>query len=119
MTETSDRINALVAHWKPRLGLQTWEIRVEVSPVILWEDGRHVAADAMCTPYWKYLQATLRFSEEKMLMLDEVEFEETVVHEMVHIVLSELETTSEPKEERVTTLLARALLLRWNSVDHE
>ncbi len=85
--------------------------------MILWEGGDHVQAEAMCTPYWKYLTATLRFSTEKMAEFDDEEFEETVVHEMVHIVLSELDKRDE-HEERVATLLSRALLGRW-SLDHE
>ena len=112
MTDIADRINALVAHHKPRLGLDTWLIKVECSPVILYEGGDHVKAEAMCTPFWKYLTATLRFSTEKMGELDDEEFEETVLHELMHVILAELDCRDE-HEERVATLLSRAFLGRF------
>lgn len=101
-------VNALVDYWKPRLGLQAWYLYVHTSNRITWEDGIHFNAGGLCTPRWKYLEADLRFSVDLLIANQDI-FEEVIVHELVHVVLSELDRRDE-HEERVCTLLTRSLL---------
>ncbi len=99
---------ALVDYWKPRLGLHSWSLYVHTSPRVLWEDGIHYSATAVCTPRWKYLEADLRFATDVLIENGDI-LEEVVVHELMHVVLAELDRRDE-HEERVATLLARALI---------
>lgn len=111
-----ENVNALIALWKPRLGLDNWKVVVEITPVITRGDGKYMGSAGLCTPQWQYMLAELNFAGDRLAELSANDLEEVVVHELMHVVLSELETTGEKKEERVATMLTAALLAGYGYV---
>lgn len=63
---------------------------------------------------WRYLNGSVRWDLAQVCALDDAELEETVVHEMLHFLLNEMQGERDAEaaghEERVTTLLARLFI---------
>lgn len=118
------RVRGFLDAWREPLGVDQWRIRLEWyrEPI----PGANEKAVMTCTAEWRYLEAHLEISLTNVdkHMQDDDELEECVVHELCHMLVSEmqpqwsgyiepkeLETNlALPHEERVCTILARAFL---------
>jgi len=72
---TRRQVLALVAKWKPRLLLDSWDIGVKLTTTL---DAR-VQADCSCAP--EYLDAVVRINPA---LVTPEELEAVIVHEMLH-----------------------------------
>lgn len=110
-----DRVIELATDWVVPLGLDHWRMEYAV-----YRDGgdfdRSVAMDAYmcCEPLWQYEKARISVNAPEVLNLSDEEIEFCLVHELVHVILSELATDPASEqgrhEEHVATVLARALI---------
>lgn len=108
------RLRTLFKKWTPRLGLADWDITLELSPDTGmdntgWEKGFETAAE--CASHWEYQRATIRFAEAWVVEATDSALEDTVVHELMHVMLNELRREHKmPNEERTAVMLTRAFL---------
>lgn len=117
----------LLAKWVDLLGLRDWEI------VFHWkEDPRRMAVEraAGCTSYNEVCrQAVIEIADpelyEREIDLDgfAYDYEETLVHELMHLKLSLLDDTKDKTQNRVVHILvddlARALVRAWRYAETE
>lgn len=108
------RITRIATPWLKDLGLNDWEITIEIAPDKVmnnngWAPGFETYAE--CSAHWEYQRAIIRFSEEQLEKSSDGELGETIVHELLHCVLNELRREHKMvSEERTATVLTRALL---------
>jgi len=103
------RIARLVRKWVRVFGLTNWDITVELAPDLADAD-EGITCIADCMAHWQYEAATLRFLQSQVERATERTLENDVIHELLHCVLSELETRGRQAkhEERTVVNLARA-----------
>ncbi len=82
-----DEINASVAKWRKVLGLDRWEIEVSIMDGVNEKDPRAAAVADFQT--WIYKSAGLSFFDP-FYGLDAEQRDETVLHELIHVVLAPL-----------------------------
>lgn len=98
------KIRALVKRWAKRLGLDGWIIRI-----VFEREGSHPGVLADVAREWTYRDALVTFYTRPLSGCDDAEIERVVIHELLHVVLSEMSTQGKSDhEERVVTTLARA-----------
>lgn len=78
MTVTQVKVDAAVAFWKPRLGLEKWSIRA-----VIVGAGSLEGAFGDCDTDPDSLSAVIRVRDEQP---SELEFLDTVIHELLHCV---------------------------------
>lgn len=96
----------LIRKWVPILGLEAWKIDIDL-------EFRHDYLPCRVSALWAYLHAHLQVNVPLLFTLNDEQLEETIVHELVHVVLSELRDDSKEEdlhEERTATILARAFM---------
>lgn len=64
---------------------------------------------------WEYMNFTIRWNMPLVLETGDEELENAVVHEFMHVFLREMEAEGAGHEERVATLLARAIIFTRDS----
>lgn len=127
--EIQERVDRTVRAWTHRLGLRWWWIKVVIdTDAASFEhssDERDSAAFRTTTNMevvsdWQRMTATIRVNAYAVLEVDDAELEEWIVHELCHVLVSEMRTPawSEPTaqeimaqmdhEERVVTMLTKA-----------
>lgn len=98
-------LQALLAEWKPIIGVSDWRIGIEYVSDL--PDG----AIAVCSPLWDYLEAKIAIVDPDVQAHD---VEETLVHELVHLPLAPLNTQpgtwERAMEERAVESIARGLI---------
>ncbi len=89
---TKRQVHNILQDWQQKLRLENWEISVELLPAEeLGDDGR--VAQVRSRPC--YMRADIEVANEQ----DDVEIEASILHELLHIVLSEMrEELSEGKQ---------------------
>lgn len=114
-----ERVKGLATKWVRRLGLGWW-VRVEFRYYTSKEEcerrfglgagagGREVLMAAMVD--WRYLEAVVTCNLRAMEQVKDEELEVYFVHELMHVLLNELEVSDPDHEERVATWLALAFL---------
>lgn len=114
-----ERIEPVAQRWIAALGLGFWSI------TLVWaredyhesEPGTPRSSIARCKADWRYAHATITFNVPKFVDEDDDDLEGIVVHELMHVFLSEArwvdgeDSDSLDHEERVATMLAKAF--RW------
>lgn len=98
-----------MAKWTKLLGLELWDIAVELAPDT-GEADINLEAVAECMSHWQYERATIRFLQEYVDSVDDACLERTVIHELLHCVLAEMREEGAKHEERTTVNLTRAFL---------
>lgn len=73
-------------------------------------DGEPWQCAMSCSSDWKYLDATVTVYLGTTASQNDEELEETFVHECSHILVNEMREEGLPHEERVCTMVARALV---------
>ena len=115
VAETRQKVIDLLVEWIVTLGMGHWNVRHN------FKEHKDIA-NADASP--KYQEATIKFNTKEMRRLAKWEFEETIIHELVHCLLWELsgdykkKTAREMVDEQTTTQIARALMrAKYNLVN--
>lgn len=104
MTRLQQEIHRHVNYWRPILGLEGWDLRVQFNE-------RENTATCAAKPC--YLKATLHFNTDKEIRREyptRADREELVLHEMVHSIIWR---ASERAVSQVTLSLLRARAAQW------
>ncbi len=105
--EIKELINKHVTFWKGMLGLGMWNIDIYYDKVDFdTGSGYEVGRSSV---NWKYLEASLTFHTNQMKDFDEEKIEKIVIHELMHVMLNEMRETGIEHEERVASMLQRAI----------
>ena len=83
------RIEHLIEQWVPILGLEHWTIKRHYVRAYRADDE---ACQADTVANWQYMHATMRFYMPLFKEMTAAEGEAVVVHELVHILLSCMES---------------------------
>lgn len=115
MKYNADTIRKYIDAWMRPLGLLWWEVKVNYyddPETVLDKFGNDDAVVlARTTTYWEYGTATIDFNLIGIQQLDnEGEVEMMVVHELCHILVSEMREGEIHHEERVVTGLTKAFM---------
>ena len=110
--EQKVRVMGFIDLWLVPLGLGMWNITHK------WNRGEHAESNQAdrvvmtCTAWWQYLSAALEYFLPAVAARDDEDLEECIVHELIHMHLSEMRSTGldHEHEERVATQLSRAFL---------
>lgn len=109
--ELTARIGDLAREWMTLLDMRPWEIHVKVSPQF-HEENRTLVAE--CVADWQYEYATITFYLPMVREVNAEHLEPIVVHELMHVLLAELDghlkATGKEHKEHVATTLARVIL---------
>ena len=106
--DLESKVGEFVSYWKDRLGLWSWELGVFVENEDVSEfDGVPAYVDCLM---WEYLKASLHFNGDLLRAAPDEYVKQIVLHEMLHILLAEMECEMPKHEERVVTLPERVLM---------
>jgi hypothetical protein len=123
-----DKVQALVLKWKDKLRLQGWRITCEYyhDHIPNTEDKGPISKVAgKVYPLWEYKKATIKWCMDALDELDDDELEEIIIHELVHILIAELQEWREDPpngikhEERVVTDLSWIIMELGKPVKEE
>jgi predicted SprT family Zn-dependent metalloprotease len=84
-----------------------WNIRDYLSDAKV--DG--YSTSASCVASWQYFTATIDFSYVQLKDMEEREIEKIIIHELIHIVVNEMQEDGIEHEERVTSHLQ--MIMSW------
>lgn len=108
------RVRAIFDRWLGLLRLQGWQIIFHWDRTDGAERGHSFRSFMSCEPDWRYLHAVINVHLGAISEVDDDDvLEGYVVHELMHIHLSEIshdDETYRAHEERVATQLSRAFL---------
>lgn len=120
--ETRRKIRKLLDKWRPRMSLHGWSIDNGYHDDPIEESssaGYEMAAKTSCQ--WQYKTATIRWYVPGLAKMSPERLEETVVHELCHVVTDEMQepghATYAKHAERVVTDLARGFLRTEKEVE--
>lgn len=118
------RLGPIIRKWLNRTGLNGWTVDIEYYDRIPRHEDAAMAMDVQ----WVYLQATMKVSTNKVADETDRRCEEIIVHELAHILVNEMRPLHRgdnlddyasaqqmEHEERVCTMIARALLWTYES----
>lgn len=99
-----ERIRTVTDKWVPLLGLDDWDIGVELAPET--DDAAPgLASAADCMAHWQYQRAQIRFEETYAYYCTDTQLEKLVVHELMHCVLNQFAADGREKEEEFTAVV--------------
>ena len=106
--ETKALITKYLKWWVKWTGLGYQRILTKF--VDFWEGG--LTSDAICSAHWEYMDHVITFNLTNMQIMTDEEIEITVVHELMHIFLNEMQSDSVDidHEERVASSLQKAFM---------
>ena len=106
--DTKKLINKYAKWWVGNTGLGYH--RIVPKFVDHWEGG--LTCDALCSAHWEYLDHEITFNLTNMNIMSDEEIEITVVHELMHIFLNEMQSddVDTKHEERVASMLQKAFM---------
>jgi len=110
-----DKLRQYIDKWLKPLGLLWWKITIvylddpkELAQKEFYRDDETVLARTYSD--WRYGTATIYFNMPAFDGMDDAEVENTVVHELAHILVNEMREGEMHHEERVVTGLTKAFL---------
>ena len=102
---------ALIGEWIYTLGLRRWDIEIfwhrSKKSVKHYFKHRNIAADVHAE--WWYERARIHINQKLLLSQPDDEIPRIIVHELMHIFLNEARQKGILHEERVATMLTRAI----------
>jgi predicted SprT family Zn-dependent metalloprotease len=93
-------------HW---LGLGYWDVTVHISDKV----PKHKDKARVCGKSWvewKYCSAYIEFYPKNMQGMTQSQIEVIVVHELLHVLVNEMREGTIENEERVVTMLQKAMV---------
>jgi hypothetical protein len=118
MDEAKARIRAALDKWLKPLGLLWWKVDVIYfdDPTVLAErfykgDGDWVLARMYAD--WRYMTARIEINLPQFVDLDQEKTERTIVHELCHALVNEMQWDGMDHEERVVSTLTYAFFWVW------
>lgn len=116
------KIKKICNKWIYRLGLRWWEVEVhyvedpqDVIDIFKTNDNEIVIGRTYVD--WKYMSANVYLNIPSMLNMTHNQIERIIVHELLHILVNEMREDGIDHEERVVTLLTKAVF--WIKADIE
>ena len=110
-----DRVHPLFDSWSERLRLSQWNIHLNWTRTDGPENyhGGVCLMEVVCD--WRYEDAHITIYAASLENLSDDELEETVIHELTHILVAEMgaENNDHDREEHVVTRISRAFY--WGS----
>ena len=105
------RIKKYIDKWRDLLGLWNWHLDVEWSDND--KDGIVENTEILAHTYvsWQYLDYKITFYLKSFVDKDDEEVEKVVIHEMCHVLVSEMRENTTNHEERVVSNLTN--VMRW------
>lgn len=104
--------------WIQFLGLSTWDIKVDYYKGKPKLDETGFRTFATCSADWTHMTALICVYPKTMRALSEWGIEETIVHELIHILVNEMRYEGICHEERTVSHLAKTFMwVRDNSKD--
>lgn len=108
------RVENLVARWKPRLKLDHWKIAIHPAKEPPINTKKGFAEVLAISGDWRYMKAMIFVRTANTPKFEEAQLEQSVVHELAHLLLNELADSTradyEDHEERVCSLLTSVFL---------
>lgn len=116
------KIKKICNKWIYRLGLRWWEVEVhyvedpqDVIDIFKTNDNEIVIGRTYVD--WKYMSANVYLNIPSMLNMTHNQIERIIVHELLHVLVNEMREDGIDHEERVVTLLTKAVF--WIKADIE
>lgn len=116
------KIKKICNKWIYRLGLRWWEVEVhyvedpqDVIDIFKTNDNEIVIGRTYVD--WKYMSANVYLNIPSMLNMTHNQIERIIVHELLHVLVNEMREDGIDHEERVVTLLTKAVF--WIEADIE
>lgn len=114
------KIKKICNKWIYRLGLRWWEVEVhyvedpqDVIDIFKTNDNEIVIGRTYVD--WKYMSANVYLNIPSMLNMTHNQIERIIVHELLHVLVNEMREDGIDHEERVVTLLTKAVF--WIEAD--
>lgn len=111
---TRNRARRYFEQWTYLLGLRWWDVQVrwydnerdfrKASGATTDNVAMRISAD------WRYVAATIWVNVPAIAELSDEELERSIVHELCHVLVSEMHESGEGHEERVVTMLSKAFM---------
>lgn len=98
-------INKYLKKWRSNLFLGMWTINFNIRDYLGAARDEGYSTAATCDSSWKYFTADLDFSYVQLKDMEEKEIEKIIIHELLHIVVNEMQEGGIEHEERVTSHL--------------
>lgn len=108
--EQERRVRPLLKKWIKIMGLQNWDLSIELDPGIIDPGDKALAFGAECEPNYEYESATIRFSVPEIATYTDEGLETLIIHELQHCLLDEAKIKNTDSEEHVATLLTKAFM---------
>jgi len=98
-------IRKYLVKWKSNLYLGMWKIDWNIRDYLGAARDEGYSTTATCDTSWKYFTADIDFSYVQLKDMEESEIEKIIIHELIHIVVNEMQEDGIEHEERVTSHL--------------
>lgn len=110
-----DKLNQYIDKWLKSLGLLWWKITIvylDDAKELVQQEFYRGDETVLARTYadWRYGTGTIYFNITALDGMEDTEIENTVVHELAHILVNEMREGELHHEERVVTGLTKAFL---------
>jgi hypothetical protein len=102
-----EEVDNRAAWWIKQTGLGYWDIEVNYHNE--FTDPKDANAIMYVDVDWQYIRAQIHVSYSACKGMTSTEIEKCVVHELMHIILNEMREPETDHEERVATMLQKAM----------
>jgi len=116
------KIKKICDLWIYRLGLRWWEVTVNyiedpqtIIDIFRVSDDSIVIAKTFSD--WRYMTANIYLNIPPMLTMSSNQIQRIIVHELLHVLVNEMRNDGIDHEERVVTMLTKAVF--WIKTDIE
>ena len=107
--KTTKLIRKIFKWWATYLGVMRYEFDLLYCSSSEWDQGKDCIA--YINTDWKYQEASIYFNMQKMRERSAEQIEYTIVHELCHLLVNEMQNYKRvDHEERVVTDLAKAFI---------
>jgi hypothetical protein len=117
MDEAKELVKKYFDKWTEQLGLRWWNITIhwyrepdDILRLFKSNSDTSKLVPAWVESYWNYLQADIHINLPEFVGMEEEHIEEIIVHELCHVLVSEMREGELHHEERVATILQKAFM---------
>lgn len=101
-TKVIDKIEEYLSYWSKIMGLSEWSFNVNYE-IVNHEEGEHVKASV--NPSWEYQAVYIRFFLPQLRDFDDYGLEHTVVHELSHCLVDQMEVKKQTRKEDIEAVV--------------